>query len=298
MLKNVLAAIIFIVHLPLQLINLALWGGLIIMFGFIRLILPIQAVQQTLAPLMNIFLMCFGKCSLGLIRLFNTVVIDYRIEGQLSKDNWYLIVANHLSYLDIILLIEFSAFRIPPPKFFLKQELIWLPFVGLAAWALDMPFMRRYSPAYLKKHPHKRGTDITTTKHYCQKFRHKPTTVINFVEGTRFTPAKHASKQSPYKNLLPPKAGGIAFTLATMGELFTNILDISLLYPDNAKHPMLAMLCGQMRRIIVDVNVIDIPDEAMGDYYTDAEFKAGFQQWVNILWQNKDRNIIEIKKGN
>lgn len=298
MLRVVLAPVIFMVHLPLQVINLALWGGLVILFGFLRLLLPLPVIQKTLAPLMNFFMLCFGKCSLLLIRLFNPVKLDYRVHGELSKQSWYLIVANHLSYLDIILLIEFSAFRIPAPKFFLKQELIWLPFVGLAAWALEMPFMRRYSTAYLKKHPEKQGTDIATTKRYCQKFRHQPTTVINFVEGTRFTPLKHARKQSPYENLLPPKAGGIAFTLATMGELFTNILDISLLYPDNTKHPMLAMLSGQIRRIIVDVNVIDIPAEAIGDYYTNAEFKAGFQQWVNTLWQNKDRTIIGLKKGN
>ncbi|GGF58881.1 acyltransferase [Alteromonas lipolytica] len=298
MLRVVLAPLIFIVHLPLQVANLALWGGLVILFGLVRILLPVPAIQRMLAPLMNTFMFCFGKVSLALIRLFNPVILDYRVKGNLSKDSWYLIVANHLSYLDIILLIEFAAFRIPAPKFFLKQELIWLPFVGLAAWALEMPFMRRYSAAYLQKFPHKRGTDIITTKRYCEKFRHHPTTVINFVEGTRYTPAKHASKNSPYQSLLPPKAGGIAFTLATMGELFTNILDVSLLYPDNEKHPMFAALSGQMRRIIVDVNVIDIPQEAIGDYYNDAEFRTGFQYWVNSLWQTKDFNIIGLKKGN
>ncbi|NVK55019.1 MAG: acyltransferase [Alteromonadaceae bacterium] len=297
MFRQLLAPLIFIIHLPLQLANLALWGGLVILFGLVRLLIPIAAFKRLLAPMMNCFMLCFGKCSLALIKLFNPVSFDYRVNSQLSKQSWYLIVANHLSYLDIILLIEFAAFRIPAPKFFLKQELIWLPFVGLAAWALDMPFMRRFSKAYLQKHPEKRGTDIATTKRYCQKFTHQPTTVINFVEGTRFTPIKHAKSQSPYNHLLPPKAGGIAFTLATMGELFTNILDISLIYPQNTKHPMLAMLCGQMQQIVVDVNVLDVPQAAIGDYYNDATFKTQFQKWVNSLWHAKDSNISQLKKG-
>ena len=104
MLRVVLAPLIFAIHLPLQLANLALWGGLVIVFGLLRFLLPIGAVQRALAPLMNFFMLCFGKCSLALIRLFNPVNLDYRVRGELSKENWYLIVANHLSYLDIILL--------------------------------------------------------------------------------------------------------------------------------------------------------------------------------------------------
>ena len=143
--------IIFILHLVLQLSNLAFWGSLIICFGLIKLFTPRIIEHRYINPLMNCFLLWFGQLSVGLIRCFNKVKLDYRIEGQLSQTDWYLIISNHLSYLDIILLIEFAHGRIPPPKFFLKKELIWLPFVGLAAWALDMPFMRRYSQAFIAK---------------------------------------------------------------------------------------------------------------------------------------------------
>ncbi|RDV24006.1 acyltransferase [Alteromonas aestuariivivens] len=292
--KYLLAPFIFVIHTSLQISNLALWGSLVILCGLIKLALPLNNARRWLAELMHGFMFCFGKLSVGLIRLFNPIKLEYRIHGDLSRQNWYLIVANHLSYLDIILLIEFAGGRIPAPKFFLKQELIWLPFVGLGAWALDMPFMRRYSKAYLQKHPHKKGKDIETTKRYCQKFKTTPTTVINFVEGTRFTPKKHQAKSSPFQYLLPPKAGGVAFTLATMGNLFTNILDISLLYPQNSKHPMMAMLSGQMREIIVDVNVIDVPEQAMGDYFSDEEYRGSFQNWLNGLWEEKDQRIGKL----
>ncbi|WP_218355120.1 acyltransferase [Alteromonas lipotrueiana] len=292
--RTVFIPVIFTVHLTAQIFNLAFWGSLIIGFGLFRLVLPVSSVQKLLATVMQCLLLTFGRLSVALIQLFNPVVIERRFSAPVSRDSWYLIVANHLSYLDIILLIELASNRFPAPKFFLKKELIWLPFVGLGAWALDMPFMRRYSAAHVAKHPHLKGKDIDTTRRYCQKFSNTPTTVINFVEGTRFTAAKHAARQSNYQTLLPPKAGGVAFTLATMGDLFTNILDISLLYPQNRKHPMMAMLCGQMRHIIIDVNVLAVPAQTQGDYFSDATYRTQFQHWLNDLWKAKDQRISHI----
>ena len=292
--RLVLAPFIFIIHLSLQLSNLALWGGLIIILGLIKLLLPNSIKVRFINPLMNCFLLWFGQISVSFICFFNKVELDYRIEGQLSQSNWYLIIANHLSYLDIILLIQFANGRIPPPKFFLKKELIWLPFVGLGAWALDMPFMRRYSQQFVAKNPHLRGKDIETTRRSCEKFKTQPTTVINFVEGTRFTRQKHQQKTSGYQNLLPPKAGGIAFTLAAMGELFTNILDVSLAYPHNQRHPMFAMLSGQMRQIIIDVKVLPVDDHVIGDYYNNPTYKERFQTWLNELWLAKDKRLQQL----
>ncbi|NMH61451.1 acyltransferase [Alteromonas ponticola] len=291
---KIVSLLIFLIHTPLQVINLAFWGSLIILFGLVKLALPIPSVQKFLANLMHRFLFGFGAVSVKMVRIFNDVDVQIDVHGELSKQHWYLIMANHLSWLDIILLIEFAAKRIPAPKFFLKKELIWMPFVGLGAWALEMPFMSRYSQSYLKKYPHKRGQDIETTKRYCHKFKTMPTTVINFVEGTRFTDNKHQLKQSCYQHLLPPKAGGIAFTLATMGDLFTNILDISLLYPQNRHHPMYAMLSGQMKRIVIDVNIIPLPEQACGDYFSDAVYRLQFQDWLNERWAAKDARIAKI----
>ncbi len=293
--KVVVTPFIFIIHFCLQIINLTLWGGLVILFGLIKLALPVPALRRGLLSLMHLFMFSFGKCSVFFIRVFNPVTVTVNIDGELSKQSWYLIVANHLSYLDIILLIEFAVGRIPAPKFFLKQELIWLPFVGLGAWALDMPFMRRYSRAYLARHPEKKGKDLETTRRYCDKFRTTPTTVINFVEGTRFTQHKHRTKASPYRHLLPPKAGGVAFTLAAMGQLFTNILDVSLVYPDNRRHPMMAMLCGKMSRIIIDVKVLPVPDNQIVPTDTaNNDARHYFYDWLNQLWASKDNHISQL----
>ena len=294
MIRVVLAPFVFVIHTLLQILNLALWGGLVILLGLFKLVLPNGKIRTAWNNIMHACMFNFGRLSVLMIKCFNNVDIECKVHGELAKDRWYLIIANHLSYLDIILLIEFATHRIPAPKFFLKKELIWLPFVGLGAWALDMPFMHRYTRAYLEKHPEKKGKDLETTKAYCEKFRTVPTTVINFVEGTRFTQQKHIEKQSPYENLLPPKAGGVSFTLAAMGELFTNVLDISLLYPNNRRHPMMAMLSGRMSKIIIDVNVTQVPELQQNSTLNESDFRLSFQNWLNNLWKDKDKRIKSI----
>jgi 1-acyl-sn-glycerol-3-phosphate acyltransferase len=275
--------------------SLAFWALCITLLGLIKFILPLSFITKPLNIVLNFMMCAFGFCSVTIIKCMNKVELDYKVEGQLSKHQWYLIVSNHLSWLDIILLTDFTAGKIPAPKFFLKKELIWLPFVGLGAWALDMPFMQRYSKTFLEKNPHLEGKDIATTKKSCEKFRQLPTTVINFVEGNRFTPAKQKLKKSPFKNLLPPKAGGIAFTLATMGELFTSVLDITIIYPETQGSPMIEMLSGRLKKVIIRINVHPVTDEIMGDYFSDEKFKLGFQRWLNSVWENKDKLITHLK---
>lgn len=297
MYRTLQSCLIFPLHFSLQIANLACWGCLIITLGLVKLLLPSSFLVARLNQLMNSFLQYFGVVSFALMKAFNKVELDFQIHGELSQSKWYLMLPNHLSYLDICLLIAFSYKKIPAPKFFLKKELIWMPFVGLGAWALDMPFMHRYSRAFLAKNPHLRGKDIETTRKSCEKFTTMPTTVINFVEGTRFTQEKQRLRQGDFKHLLPPKAGGIAFTLAAMGELFTDILDVTIQYPANQQWPMMDMLCGKLQKVVVHVNVEPISSQVVGDYFNDELFKADFQHWLNGLWQAKDQHINQLREG-
>ncbi|MFT4994258.1 MAG: 1-acyl-sn-glycerol-3-phosphate acyltransferase [Paraglaciecola sp.] len=297
MLSFLPGCIMFPLHLTLQMLNLSFWALLIILLGLLKLALPITAITKLINFLLNHMLCAFGTMSVALLKLTNNITLDYQVDGELSKRAWYLLMSNHLSWLDIILLTEFAVGRIPAPKFFLKKELIWLPFVGLGAWALDMPFMQRYSGAFLKSNPHLKGKDIETTRKSCDKFRQLPTTVINFVEGSRYTSEKHRLLASPFERLLRPKAGGIAFTLASMGELFTNILDVTILYPENTGSPMLNMLAGRLTRVVIRVKVLPIDEHIMGDYFNDEHFKSTFQAWLNELWLDKDK-LIQQLQGN
>jgi 1-acyl-sn-glycerol-3-phosphate acyltransferase len=198
--------------------------------------------------------------------------------------------------VDILVLQYVLNRKIQPLKFFLKQELIWVPVIGLAWWALGFPFMKRYSKAYLEKHPEKKGKDLETTRKTCAKFRHNPVGIFNFVEGTRFTEGKHAQQQSPFKYLLKPKAGGIAFVLDAMGEQLESIVNVTIHYP--AGRPgFWDLLCGNVRDVVVHFEEIKIPPAFIGkNYDQDGEYRLQFQGWINQLWLDKDALLEQMHR--
>ncbi len=216
-------------------------------------------------------------------------------EQTLSEDNWYCIMANHQSWVDILLMGELLRKKTPPLRFFMKQELIWqIPIVGIACWALGYPFMKRYSRAYLQKHPEKRGQDLETTKRFCQKFKTLPISICNYAEGTRFTSAKHKRQQSNYTHLLKPRAGGIAFVLAAMDGMVKHLVDVTMVYHHNKPNTW-NFLCGRINKITLHYQVIPITTDLIGDYNNDSAFRNHFQQWINQRWEEKDLLIDTIK---
>ena len=153
--------------------------------------------------------------------------IEINIKGNVNRDSWYLLISNHMSWLDIVVLSAIDV--LPAPKFFLKDELKYVPFIGTGAWAMGMPFMKRVK-AQLAKNPKLKGLDVERTKRSCRDFRNHPTTIINFVEGTRFTPQKHTKAEQSVYLFFKPKAGGIAFALEVLGEQFDALLNTSIIY--------------------------------------------------------------------
>lgn len=215
------------------------------------------------------------------------------IDG-LRRSGSYLVLSNHQSWVDIPVLQKMFNRRIPFMRFFLKKQLIWVPVLGLAWWALDFPFMQRLDRETLKKHPELRGSDVEATRRACTKYRGMPVTVMNFVEGTRFTPGKHAGRASPFAHLLRPKAGGVAFVLDAMGDALQAILDVTVVYP-GGRPTMMDLLAGRIREVRVQVRERSIPaDLQHGNYENDGAFRARFQQWVNALWLEKDALIARM----
>jgi 1-acyl-sn-glycerol-3-phosphate acyltransferase len=196
--------------------------------------------------------------------------------------------------VDIFALFYVFTGRIPFLKYFLKQELLYVPFWGQAMYALDYPFMKRFSKETLAKHPELKGKDTETTRRSCEKFRYTPVSVMNFLEGTRFTVEKHARQQSPYRHLLKPKAGGMAFTLSALGEQMHCLLDVTIVYPDG-NPTFMDLSSGRVRRVIVRVHQREIPPEAFSrDYESDADFRESFQAWTAAIWARKDAEIASL----
>jgi len=158
---------------------------------------------------------------------------------------------------------------------------------------MDFPFVKRYTKNDLQKKPHLKGKDLEITRKACQKFKTIPVSIMNFVEGTRFTNEKHRKQQSPFPHLLKPKAGGIALVLSSMGEQIQRVLDVTIVYPDGVTN-FWALLCGKIRKIKVRVRSLPVNAELLGDYTNDGHFRAGLQDWLNNIWAEKNRTIEEM----
>lgn len=216
----------------------------------------------------------------------------------LQVDGHYLVLANHQSWVDIVVLQKVFNRRIPLLRFFLKRQLFWVPVLGLAWWALDFPFMGRYTRKEIARNPELGKRDVEATRRACEKFRDIPVSVMNFVEGTRFTDAKHAGQSSPYRHLLKPKSGGVAFVLDAMGDGLHAVLDVTIAYP-GGRPSMVDLMGNRVPDVHVHVRQRPIPEELVGgNYQEDRAFRARFQQWMNGLWQEKDAELSRLLDGN
>lgn len=267
-------------------------------------ILMFAALLKAIAPFARVrraldhFLMAIAESWIGfntwMIRALTGTRFVIQTPESLRPDGHYLVLANHQSWVDIPVLQASLNRKIPLLRFFLKSQLFWVPFLGLAWWALDFPFMKRYSRETLAKRPELAGRDIAATRRSCAKFRHIPVSVMNFVEGTRFTLEKHARQESPYVHLLKPKAGGVGFVLDAMGDALHSLLDVTLVYPHG--RPSFADLFNNRIPVVhVMVRERSIPPELLGgDYEKDAAARARVQGWINDVWREKDAAIAQV----
>lgn len=238
---------------------------------------------------MFLFPMLWAYVNYGILLL--STCGKWRTHGNdmLSRKHWYLLISNHQSYTDILILTAFFRNKLPILKFFMKQELLWsLPLAGLASYLLGYPFMKRVSHQDIRKNPALKDHDVNQARKACKKFAAFPTTVINFVEGTRFTTEKHQRQRSPYQHLLKPKAGGIALVIEEMHEQLTGIVDATIQYqPQQAS--LWDILCGRIDTIDIHYRLLPIQPDLVGNYYKDRSFRRHFQQWLNDVWEDKDK---------
>lgn len=279
----------------LYFLNTLFWLCPIVVFSFFKALIPLPFWQKFFSYLLDQMASNWVAVNTFNQKLFTKTQFIVSGSEALTMHDWYLVLSNHQSWVDILVLQRLLHGKIPFLKFFLKKELIYVPFLGLAWWALDFPFMKRYSQKFLKKHPQLKGKDIETTKKACAKFKHKPVSVMNFLEGTRFTDSKHRKQESTFQHLLKPKAGGIAFVLEAMGEHLTKIVNVTIHYPGGIPG-YFDFISGRVPRVIVSIETIDIDRSMIGDYFNDDEFKTNFQLWVNQLWLEKEQTLLEMRQ--
>lgn len=275
-------------------LNTVFWVSLLLIVSFFRIIIPLKFWYRFTSWVSILIADSWITFNNLIMSLLYKIEWDVEFNGELKMDDWYLVLSNHQTWIDIVVLQKIFLKKIPFLKFFLKKELIWVPLLGAAWWSLEFPFMKRYSKELLEKKPHLKGKDVESTKKACEKYRTMPISIMNFMEGTRFTESKHKKQQSPYKNLLRPKAGGIALVMSSMGDILHKIADVTIYYPEGAKS-FWQFLCGETTKITVIVNIIPISDKIRGDYINDPEFALEFQKWLNNYWGEKDKFLTKLK---
>lgn len=260
--------------------------------ALLKLIIPYRPWRRFCSSILNGIVSIWTSIN-GLLWAQQPDRVEWQLEATngLDCNSWYLVTSNHQTWADIFFVQGLLNRKIPQLKFFLKQELIWVPVIGLCWWALDFPFLKRYSREYLKKHPEKIGKDLETTRAACAKCNDMPTALFNFMEGTRFTTEKHEKQRSPYSNLLKPKAAGTGLVFDVMGEKLKTMVDITISY-----HGQLPTFwdfaCGRIKQTSVVIESVPIPDELLGhDYATDSVFRKKLIRWVKDRWEQKDQTL-------
>lgn len=269
--------------------------SLLLVCALFKMLLPVKPLQSVLERCIIALAEGWIAGNSRMMQHCTSVNIDYAEDAALDRNGHYLVLANHQTWVDILVLQKVFNRRIPFMRFFLKKELIWVPMLGLAWWALDFPFMQRHTKSQLQKRPELAGQDIAATRKACEKFLGKPVSIMIFPEGTRFTPAKHAQQQSPFQNLLKPKSGGMAYALDAMGRGLHAILDVTLCYP-NGKPSLADLIADRIGQVWVDVRLRAIPEALrQGNYELDRAFRVEFQAWMNAIWLEKQQRMTQLQ---
>ncbi len=279
-----------LVSLLLLTLNTLFWGVPLILLTLVKLVTPGRAMQRRLLQGLNALALNWIGVNLWWMRRWLKPRFALEIPEGLGRDQWWLVISNHRSWTDIFVLFFALHRRIPMPRFFLKRQLIWIPIVGLAWWALEYPFMRRMSAEERARHPHLARRDHEATERMCRRARETPIAIFNFLEGTRFTPAKRDAQGAPYRELLRPRAGGIAQVLSLLGDRLEGILDVTLSY-DNPAPTFWRFLCGQEQRVVMKARILPVPAWMLEGDYDDPDYKERFHSWLNALWQEKDESL-------
>lgn len=256
----------------------------------VKLIIPASGFRQQVTGVLVGIAEVWVRGNWEIVNGLNLTWWEVRGVESIRSDESYLVISNHVSEVDILVALLVLGGRAPFMRFFLKHELIWMPVIGWACWALDFPFMKRFSKKYLERHPEKRGLDLEVARRACERFEGTPVSILNYVEGTRFRPSVYQRQKSPYGYLLKPKAGGVGLVFESMGEQLDAVLNVTVVYPDGVS--ILRFLGGDMAQISVDVERIAVPERLLGRAYsTDREYRADLYAWLNNLWEEKDHLI-------
>ena len=256
-----------------------------------KLIAPVGRARNTMTRWLSSLGELWVSVNKGVMWFYRGMEWDIQLPDGLSHNNRYLVCCNHQSWVDILVLQHCLNRRVPFMRFLLKQQLIWVPFLGVAWWALDMAFLRRYSRQQLLKNPALRGKDLENAARACEKLKHIPVSMMSFPEGTRFTAAKREKQNSPFQHLLRPRYGGVGQVLYSFDDALDSLIDVTIIYADGIPG-LWHFVSGQVRKISVQIQIRAIDNEVRGrNFQRDSVAKGHLKNWLSGIWEEKERSI-------
>ncbi|MCB0416753.1 MAG: acyltransferase [Bdellovibrionales bacterium] len=274
-------------------LNTVFWCSVLFLFTFVKILAPPGRWRIRCSRWLTGIAENWNTGNEWITDLTQDIEWDIQVDAELSPNASYLLLANHQSWVDIVVLERVFNRRVPFIRFFIKKQLFWVPFLGPSWWALDFPFMSRYSEEYLRKHPERRGQDLVTARKRCERFRLMPTSVLIFAEGTRFREEKRRRLASPFTHLLPPKAGGISTVMEVMGDQFERVLDVTIVYPEG-ETSFFALFSGRLKRVVVRVRTLEMPEGLVPGAARSEDSYEKLKDWVRGAWEKKDTLIAQL----
>ena len=288
--KFVFENIIGIMSITILVLNTFVLSCLLIPLGIIKFFLPLTALKV----LFTKFIIKVGELWIFTNKIWVKALHNpkWQIIGKenIKSDGWTIATSNHQSFADIFLLQDITNRKMPMLKFFMKHVLIYVPVIGLSWWALDMPFLKRYTKKQLENNPELHGKDVREMKRALKHYALYPVTVFSFAEGTRVTIKKNLHQKSPFKNLLKPKEGGLATALSLVNEI-DSLIDFTIKF-DTKKRSFWDYLCGRMNSVKVIIREIKIPAKFLNiDLLENKILRSEFKDWLHDIWYEKDTLI-------
>lgn len=224
------------------------------------------------------------------------VDLSCHLPESLSSVRSYVMVINHRSHVDILVILATFYDKIPDVKFFLKSSLFWVPFMGQFCYLMNYVFVKRISPRQVRRNPSIIKNQRELIRQQCQQLIKNPVTLAVFAEGTRFSVPDnktHLSKRN-LAHLLSPQPAGVALALEASSPDIKDFIDVTLAY-DVGFVSVWLLLSGQVKTIEIHAELYDVSTaKLVGDYVNDRQYRKRFTEWVRRLWAKKDALLSRV----
>ncbi len=285
--RNLLKLITCPVAIILELFTVFILPFPILLLALVRLVFPCRALDRA----METTALAWVYVNYFILHYLLFLKIEVIGADQITPGKNYFVLANHQSWVDILMLEDALIGRTGWSRYFIKKNLMHVPLTGWACKSLHFPYMYRFPKSHLAKHPEDKGKDVEITKRSCAELRELYFKLNNFPEGTRFTKTKHNNQKSPYKNLLKPKSGGVANAFNILHDRLECILSLTIIYAE--KPNIMKLFFGQMTKVKIIIDKIPLTEDLIGDYANDPQFRIHFQKFISSVWERKDRLLKE-----